>query len=1374
MNLSNHVSEVDGLKAGDHVCFIYETEEEHRLLTIPFFRKGLEKGEKVIYITDAHDAEVVLDYLQEDGLDVERYIESEQITLLTAEEAYFREGIFHPDGMIALLRAETRRALEQGFSALRVTGEATWALKGLPGSERLIEYETKLNEFFPKSRCLAICQYDKRRFCPELLRSVLYSHPIAVIGTDFFDNLYYIPPKDLLGSDPEQSKLDSCLQNLKRHKNTEETLRENREKLERVFECITDGVVVTDLKGDIVDLNEKALQLNGLDSKEKLIGKSTLETIALHDRQRALKRMQELSQQGITGTEEFTLVRADGSEFPAEISAGLLKDSGGTPVGFVSVIRDIRDCKRMERALRDSEKKYRDLVDNALVSVFQTNIRGEILYANESLARISKESLEEIRSRRVQERYKNPEDRERLIDQLKKHGQVEHFECEAVNAEGKVLNILLNAALDGDVISGMIMDITELKQLEASLRRSENEMRLITDNVPGLVSYVDVDGYYRFVSKQYEDWFGIARSEIVGKHYRQILGKPTYDRIRKHVDAVLAGNHVRFEDTLPYKHGGTRWVMADYVPDADDGGKVRGFVALVADVTAYKQTEKALHDRLKELACLSQVHRAMQESLCLEELCRRVIDSLTLAMEFPEIAVPVIELDGKRFTSDRYHEELSHSIYAEIKTGGEAFGQIRVYYVEDKPFLTPEEQNLLATVAEEMGAWLANRRAEEKLRESKNDLARAQQIGHLGNWNWDVENWTLTWSDEIYRIFGVERGKLELTFEGIEAMVHPDEKTKNKKKVGELLSTADSAEWEFRIIRPDGEIRHIHESAEVSRDEAGKACRIFGIMQDITERKQTEQELRYSEERYRVLFENSSEGIGISQGDRIIAANRALLNILGYEELEELKKVPLLELVAPEDRPAVKQRIDKRTKGEPVVPQHEHRILRKDGEERDVEILTSEVRIGKEKFALATFRDITDRKKALKQIQETLRATMELVELPREKSIDTFLAGKIKDFMGKGIVFISYYDEEHDAFKVKKVLGLSRSLKREVEKLLKGKITGRIFSGIDERIKKEIVKGELIRIEGGLYQVFFHKVPKVICKKLEKLVGVREIYSIGMRNQERILGNIITVFTAESADINRAMIETFVNQAAIALGRRRAEEERRDSQRRLRSLAIHIRKATEEERKRVAREIHDELGQAITALNMDLSELKKLSKQEKVSNKLEEMHQLVNSTSKTIKRISTELRPSLLDDLGLPAAIEFEVEELHKRSGISYELDLSPKDFEVDEDVSIALFRVLQEALTNVVRHARARRVVISLVKKADMIGMEIEDDGRGVTKKKLSDPGSLGIMGMRERVEALGGTIEISGILNRGTTITVSIPLGGDDRIESKSPRGR
>jgi signal transduction histidine kinase len=200
----------------------------------------------------------------------------------------------------------------------------------------------------------------------------------------------------------------------------------------------------------------------------------------------------------------------------------------------------------------------------------------------------------------------------------------------------------------------------------------------------------------------------------------------------------------------------------------------------------------------------------------------------------------------------------------------------------------------------------------------------------------------------------------------------------------------------------------------------------------------------------------------------------------------------------------------------------------------------------------------------------------------------------------------------------------------------------------------------------------------------------------------------------------------------------------------------------EEERTRISREIHDELGQSLTALKMDLSWLvKRLGKEQKpLLEKAGLMSKLIDMNIQTVKRISTELRPGLLDDLGIAAALEWQAEEFKERTGIQCAVSVDPEDIALDRNRSTTIFRVFQETLTNVVRHADATKVKISLKQNNGDLILQVRDNGKGITEKQISSPKSIGLIGMRERVTFLGGKLKITGDRKKGTTVTVSIPV--------------
>ncbi len=225
------VPTVSDIGLGDHATFIYQNESEHRAVMTRFLRYGLERGEEVLYVADAHPPEVVLNYLRGDRVDVDAYISRGQLRVLSPRETYLRDGAFEPEKMIGLINYEVEQALVHGYAGLRGTGEMTWALEGLPGSERLLQYEVMINELAESGRCVFVCQYDRNRFEPEFLLDILHTHPTVIVGTEVCENFYYIEPVDLTYHYLPAARFRACLENLLARKRMEETLFKSMEQL---------------------------------------------------------------------------------------------------------------------------------------------------------------------------------------------------------------------------------------------------------------------------------------------------------------------------------------------------------------------------------------------------------------------------------------------------------------------------------------------------------------------------------------------------------------------------------------------------------------------------------------------------------------------------------------------------------------------------------------------------------------------------------------------------------------------------------------------------------------------------------------------------------------------------------------------------------------------------------------------------------------------------------------------------------------------------------------------------------------------------------------------------------------------------------------
>lgn len=232
--------------------------------------------------------------------------------------------------------------------------------------------------------------------------------------------------------------------------------------------------------------------------------------------------------------------------------------------------------------------------------------------------------------------------------------------------------------------------------------------------------------------------------------------------------------------------------------------------------------------------------------------------------------------------------------------------------------------------------------------------------------------------------------------------------------------------------------------------------------------------------------------------------------------------------------------------------------------------------------------------------------------------------------------------------------------------------------------------------------------------------------------------------------------------------RKKTEEELQRSHEQLRKVTSHLEMAREQERRAMAREIHDELGQSLTGLKMDIHWLRhQLSQQEPIiCKKISDMNKQLDDTIHTVQRLSSELRPCLLDDLGLSAAIEWQANKVRDRLGISIDIASIPEDITLNESCNITIFRIFQEALTNIARHSGASQVEILLQQERERITLSVKDNGRGITEDQFNDSNSLGLIGMRERTCLLNGMLAIQqNQKGPGTTVFLSIPYQKDGR---------
>lgn len=431
-----------------------------------------------------------------------------------------------------------------------------------------------------------------------------------------------------------------------------------------------------------------------------------------------------------------------------------------------------------------------------------------------------------------------------------------------------------------------------------------------------------------------------------------------------------------------------------------------------------------------------------------------------------------------------------------------------------------------------------------------------------------------------------------------------------------------------------------------------------------------------------------------------VYANETAYRSRGYTR-EELMCLKLGQLNTPEYAKLIGPRMKKLMETGECMIETEH--FRKDGSVMPIEVHARIIESGGRKLILALARDITERKRAELESKTILKSAMDGFVLLDEK-------GRFLEANDTYCRMIGYFYDE-----------LLRMGIQDVEAIEKSEDTAR-------RIQKVIKSGH-------------------------------DGFETRHRRKD---GTVIDIEVSTNyLGINGGRFFSFFRDITE---RKKAEEELKKSRKELRLLAENLQTVREEERKRIARDIHDDLGQVLTALNFDLSCIEEMldKKQKPVIEKTRQAISLVDAAIDKVQKISWELRPTVLDDLGIAAAVEWQAKEFQSRTGIKCTLSFDPAKTVLDKGLTTEIFRVFQEALTNVARHAKATKVDISMKKTDGNIVMQISDNGRGITKREIEAPESIGLTGMRERVYPWKGEVQITGMLKKGTTVTVTVPVGG------------
>ena len=597
-------------------------------------------------------------------------------------------------------------------------------------------------------------------------------------------------------------------------------------------------------------------------------------------------------------------------------------------------------------------------------------------------------------------------------------------------------------------------------------------------------------------------------------------------------------------------------------------------------------------------------------------------------------------------------------------------------------------------------------KTEEARRAGEERLALALSASKMGVWDWDLRENTIFWSPECLELFGVnEFGRKPASFT---ALLHPEDApavlAAAKKAVEDHVDFAA----EFRANDSAGVVKWFSTSGRCDYDKEGKPLRLLGTIKDITKEKKAAVALKDSELRLRLLFDQSPFGILIYDPATKVPLdfNDTACRQLGYscEEYARLRIADYDALIAPEQIDALVQRVQ----GEKLPPfETKHRT--KSGEIRDVRVIAQPVRLSDRTLVHCIVMDITERKRSSEQMRlqgAALQSAANAIAIADSAGIIEWVNPAFTELTGYAPL---------------EAIGTDLSL------LDSGLRENALFNQMWRMVQAgKVWRGELAskRKNGSFYDYQLTVAP-VFDEKGK-----------------------VSHFVAIQQDITE---------------RKRAERLLELSRNELREIHVRINRLREEERKQLSRNLHDHAGQFITALKFDIASAShnarsfpESEEKQVVLDKLASAQQLLGETHRDIVRIAKTLRPAALNT-SLLLALKAEIDQFAKRAKWECSFSLPTEDLPLSDHAATMLFRIFQESITNVARHAGANAVHVTLIVAADVLGLEIKDNGRGFSPERTS--ASLGLLGMQERADSLGGRVDIA-TSDRGTSIKVSIPF--------------
>jgi PAS domain S-box-containing protein len=1143
------------------------------------------------------------------------------------------------------------------------------------------------------------------------------------------------------------------------HKRAQDELREAQEKLHHVL--LYSPAIIYSLKVEGSNLttewiSESLTRLTGYDVEEAFSGTWWVDNIHPDDRARVLDTIQRLFVDD-RRVLEYRFQHKDRGYVWVHDEIKLLRDESGRAVEAIGSWVDVTERREAEAALRDSEERFRMLVtsmtdtvftldrEHRITAVFGRLTSGSGLDPKDLLGKTARELFGPDAARVHQEAAARALDGEQIV-----------YEWSGVYDQNELyyqtsLSPMHNQSGEVTGLVGVGRDITERKRLDRALQESEVRFSSFMAHLPAYAWIKKMDGGYVFINELLRETLSHHQQDWMGRTDPELFPPEIAAQYQRNDQIVATEKRaLQIVEAWTWK-GEPRHAFVTKFPIFDEQGNMVMVAGASVDITALKQAEDELRKQ-KELLQATIDNIPVMISIRGRDGRHQLVNpqwERTLGWTRDEIVEQDIDVLAQAYPDPDKRQRVldffdaSTGEWAEFKTRTKDGRIIDTIWASVRLADGPSLQ---------IGRDITERKlAEEALRRSEERFRSYFELGLIGI---AITSPTKGWievNDQICEILGYERSELwQTTWANL---THPDDLAADVANFDRVLGgEIDSYSMEKRFVRKDGQTVFTASAVRCLRRGDGSVDYFVALLQDITDRKRMEDALRNSERKYKDIFTFSPVGIYQALPDgTIVTANEALAQILGYDSLEALLEINLEHDVFLD--PAERRRVIAICEASGYSGEVEVQWKRRGGTPFWVQINVHAVRDAPS--GLRTFEgfvlDITERKRADGLLRRQTAELAALHDIGLEISAESDLS-RVLDIVTRR------------AAELLKASHCSTFISNRQQAELR----------IVASLEADLIGSRLKHGEGLAGMVALTAGAQMI-DDYSEWDGRASVYegrgfgpSLGapFKWQQTVIGSISMSRSAGDdrfTDEDSRLLQQLAAEAAIAIHQATLIDELQESRGRLQVLSHRLIDAQEAERKRLARELHDQIGQALTAIQINLQSTKSLPDGGTASI-VEDCLAIIDESLQLVHDLSFDLRPSLLDDLGLGAALRWYVERATARADLLTCLNVDALGGRLSSEVETACFRIAQESLTNVLRHAYARTVSVTVSQEDGCLKLLVEDDGVGFDVPAAMDrkgPNtSLGLQGMQERASALGGIVEIKSNPGNGTEIEARFPL--------------